>query len=89
MSAHYTAAIKGRKVRQYATLGDVQRAIYSEVSGRVSGNAWYRAQGDNRGCAVRDDCGALVAFVSYNGRAWTIETPPTLISEVPSNEVLA
>jgi hypothetical protein len=69
MTTQFTADI-GDGPERFDSLAEIQRAVYARVSGLQSSAAWYRKMRNKHGAKVLDARGALVAYVSYNARAW-------------------
>ena len=67
--APYTSDI-GDGPETFPTLSDVQRAVYTRISGIRSSREWYGRLRSKHGAKVRDTQGRLVAKVSYNARLW-------------------
>jgi hypothetical protein len=65
----YTADI-GDGPETFASLQEVQRAVYARVSGIRSSSEWYARCRSHHGPKVRDARGRVVATVSYNARLW-------------------
>jgi hypothetical protein len=65
----FTAEI-GDGPETFASLAEVQRAVYARVSGIRSSSEWYARCRSHHGPKVRDARGRVVATVSYNARLW-------------------
>jgi hypothetical protein len=68
-AASFTADI-GNGQEEFDSLAAVQSAVYARVSGLESSAKWYRKMRNQHGAKVRDAQGLLIAYVSYNARAW-------------------
>ena len=71
MTTQFTADI-GDGPERFDSLAAVQEAVYARVSALQSSAAWYRKMRNKYGAKVRDASGTIVAYVSYNARAWDV-----------------
>lgn len=71
-TAPYTADI-GRGPETFATLNEIQRAVWDRISGKTSSTRWLGKIKDRtgHGARIRDARGQVVATISFNAALWT------------------
>jgi hypothetical protein len=80
VAAPFTANI-GDGPETFASLAELQRAVYARVSGIQSSGEWYGKMRSKHGAKVRDARAKVVACVSYNARLWTPDGKTEIVVE--------